>query len=327
MSNELTINENQDTFTQRQVAALTQIGVQDATPADLAVFLHQCQRTGLDPFARQIYMIGRRQKDAHGNYITKQTIQTGIDGFRLIARRVADQRHERLEETDTLWCGEDGEWHDVWLKKVPPTAAKATIIRGDSKFSAVALFDEYCPTRFDRASGQQVPTGVWGSKPALMIAKCAEALALRKAFPQDLSGLYTADETNMDDVQAEVVEEEATARKSYGSRARQMQPDKAPCTRDQAERIFAVLRDSGIASNEEAEQVLFSLTGAHGLTDPKHISRLDADNLLADVDFLKKKTMEALAAIRHPQQREPAPETVEATVTDETPTADTKEGK
>ena len=177
MSNELTLTDTQDTFTQRQLAALTQIGVQDATPADLAVFLHQCRRTGLDPFAKQIYMIARRSKDSRGNYVMKQTIQTGIDGFRLIARRVADRNHEKLEEQDVLWCGDDGEWHDVWLKKVPPTAAKATIIRGDSKFSAVALFSEYCPTRLDRGSGQQVPTGVWGTKPALMIAKCAEALA------------------------------------------------------------------------------------------------------------------------------------------------------
>lgn len=98
MSNELTIQDNQDVFTQRQLAALAQIGVQGATPADLAVFLHQCQRTGLDPFNRQIYMINRRQKDQNGSYVLKQTIQVGIDGFRTIARRAADRNHELFSE-------------------------------------------------------------------------------------------------------------------------------------------------------------------------------------------------------------------------------------
>ena len=100
MSSDLTITDKQDGFTDNQIAALQQMGVQDASQGDLAVFFHEVQRTGLDPFARQIYMIGRRTK-VDGQWVTKYTIQTGIDGFRLIARRAADRTHEDFGEPVT----------------------------------------------------------------------------------------------------------------------------------------------------------------------------------------------------------------------------------
>ncbi|WIV32190.1 phage recombination protein Bet [Paenarthrobacter sp. R1] len=183
-STALTIQDGQSEFTQPQVAVLRHLGVENATREDLAVFFHQAVRTGLDPFARQIYMIGRWTKQG-----VKQTIQTGIDGYRLIARRAADRRNEQFGYEDTLWCGEDGQWRDVWLSKSAPAAAKVTVLRGGERFSAVALFSEYAGTNKDGSYTQ-----MWSSKGAIMIAKCAEALALRKAFPQDLSGIYTAEE-------------------------------------------------------------------------------------------------------------------------------------
>ncbi|MBM4716198.1 phage recombination protein Bet [Rhodococcus hoagii] len=176
----LAIASDQEGFTAKQVAALRQIGAEDATDGDLQVFFHQCQRTGLDPFARQIYLIGRKSRGQ-----VKYTIQTGIDGFRLIASRTGQL--DGYE--DTLWCGEDGKWTDVWLKRTPPAAAKVTVIRNGARYPAVALFTEYAGTNYNGELTQ-----MWASKGALMLAKCAEALALRKAFPQDLSGLYTSDE-------------------------------------------------------------------------------------------------------------------------------------
>ncbi|MCX8648715.1 phage recombination protein Bet, partial [Bifidobacterium sp. B4107] len=194
MSSDLTITDKQDGFTANQVAALQQMGVQNASQGDLAVFFHQVQRTGLDPFARQIYMIGRNQKTPNG-WETKYTIQTGIDGFRLIARRAAERSHEAFGEPETLWCGEDGVWREVWLGSKPPKGAKVVVQRGGGSFTGVATLSEYAGRKKDGSL-----TSMWASKPALMLAKCAEALALRKAFPQDLSGLYTEDEMH-DDVQ------------------------------------------------------------------------------------------------------------------------------
>lgn len=177
----LAIQAGQQEFSPAQVATLTQLGVKDATREDLAIFFHQATRTGLDPFAKQIYMIGRWSREG-----TKQTIQTGIDGYRLIARRAADRARETLEYEDTLWCGEDGQWRDVWLSSTPPAAAKTVVIRNGGRYPAIATWTEYVQTTRDGS-----PNTMWSKMGANQLAKCSEALALRKAFPQDLSGIYT----------------------------------------------------------------------------------------------------------------------------------------
>jgi phage recombination protein Bet len=181
---ELSIEPGQTSFNEKQIAALRMMGVTDATPADLAVFFHQAARTGLDPFAKQLYLIGRWSRDG-----VKYTIQTGIDGFRLVARRAADARHEDLSYDDTQWCGPDGKWQDVWLSDEYPSGAKVVVHRGSGRFPAVALWKEYAQTGRDGK-----PASMWQKMGVNQLAKCAEALALRKAFPQDLSGLYTTDE-------------------------------------------------------------------------------------------------------------------------------------
>ena len=142
-----------------------------ATDTELAFFLATAKRTGLDPFARQIYFIKR------GNV---GQIQVSIDGFRAIAERTGE-----LDGQDVAWCGADGAWRDVWLEKGAPAAARVIVYRKGCThgFPAVARSDEY------NAGGP-----MWQRMPATMIAKCAESLALRKAFPAQLSGIYTSDE-------------------------------------------------------------------------------------------------------------------------------------
>lgn len=189
MTTTLAITNEQKFWTDAQLSALKSLGLTNATQGDLAFFFHQAQRTGLDPFARQIYMIERG-----GRY----GIQTSIDGLRIVAQRSG----KYAGQTAPYWCGEDGEWKDVWLGKTPPFAAKVGVYReGFAEPTwAVARLDSYCPMNRDGK-----PMGLWQKMPDVMLAKCAEALALRKAFPNDLSGIYTDDE--MSQAEATVVEE------------------------------------------------------------------------------------------------------------------------
>ena len=178
MANEIQLHGN---MTSAQVELIKRTIAVGATNDELAMFLHQCERTGLDPFARQIYCIKRQGK---------ATTQISIDGARLVAERSG--KYEGQE--GPFWCDDDGAWHDVWLSKGTPRAAKVLVYKTGARVPTpgVAHWSEYAVES----------NPIWKRMPALMLAKCAEMLALRKAFPMELSGLYTAEEMS----QAEVVD-------------------------------------------------------------------------------------------------------------------------
>jgi phage recombination protein Bet len=179
-------------FTPAQVALIKRQIAPGASDDELKMFIADCQRSRLDPFARQIYSIERKEKfyDKASNqwrWRTKRVTQYSIDGFRLIAERTGEYAGQLGPE----WCGDDGIWHDVWIADKPPAAARVAALRKDFEkpMWTPAAFHEYCP-RNDKGE----PTGQWAKMPSVMIAKCAEALALRRAFPNELSGHYTGDE-------------------------------------------------------------------------------------------------------------------------------------
>lgn len=171
----------------------------DLSDGEMALFAEVCQRVSLDPFARQIYAVKRWNNQLKRKVMT---VQTSIDGFRLVAQRTGEYAGQR----GPYWCGPDGEWlvdkdgkPRPWLADKPPAAATVgTLRRGFAEpLFSVARFNAYAQRTRDGGltSMWDYPSGMGD----LMIGKCAEALSLRRAFPQELSGLYTAEEMGQAD--------------------------------------------------------------------------------------------------------------------------------
>jgi phage recombination protein Bet len=165
----------------RQAICPTPANKQPAPDSIIRLILHRCAQLGADPFAKMIYAVERK-----GQW----TLQCSIDLF----RATAETGQGYAGQEGPYWCGDDGIWKDVWLDKKAPRAAKVGVLRSSftQPLYSVALFDAY-------AQSPNESWSLWHKMPSLMIAKCAEALAIRRAFPAKLSGIYTADEMNQAD--------------------------------------------------------------------------------------------------------------------------------
>lgn len=195
MTTELAIRPDQTGFDETQQAALQALGIDKAPKGDQQLFLHVAQRSGLDPWAKQIYLIPRWDGKENKQ---KWTIQTSIDGLRVIRDRIGT-----FQGLTTEWCGPDGVWKDVWLSDKAPAAARVSVyVKGfQVPVRGIALWREYVQT----TKGGTV-TAMWDTKRSVMIAKCAEAIAYRQAFPQDFSGLYVQEEMPQGDQSAALVQ-------------------------------------------------------------------------------------------------------------------------
>lgn len=169
-----------------QLALVKQTVAQGATDAELKLYLYDCARQGVHPLDRLLHFTKRG-----GKY----TPVTSID---LMRTRAADT-DEYAGSDDAVFTFEDD-------TPMPPASARVTVwrfVQGQRcAFTATARWMEYCP-----ASGQD---HMWRKMPHTMLAKCAEALALRKGFPRQLAGLYAKEE--MDQAGPEVSQMPTPAR-------------------------------------------------------------------------------------------------------------------
>lgn len=190
----LAIKPGQTTWDKFQEAALSQIGLKDAPNADRAVFLHQCQRTGLDPFAKQIMMIPRKEWDAAAKQERiKWTIQTGIEGWRVIRDRAEKREGLRGILSRFTYYDHDDNERKVWTRADAPAVAEVTytVVEATGRevpYTSQLRFDEYIQVNKDGK-----PMAQWAVKPVHMLEKCTEADVYRRAFPQDYSGIELSD--------------------------------------------------------------------------------------------------------------------------------------
>jgi len=176
-------------FSLEQAKLIKTAIAKDATDEEFSLFLYTAQRTGLDPLTKQIHLVRRKVKQSDGSFKTIMSVQTGIDGYRTIAERTGQL------------AGIDDAVYDT-EEASSPNKATVTVYKMINNqrcpFTATARWKEYYPG--------ETHGFMWSKMPYLMLAKCAEALALRKAFPNDLSGIYTNEEMHQADDDSKVYE-------------------------------------------------------------------------------------------------------------------------
>lgn len=166
------------TFTDEQRQMIRDTYANGASDAEFAVLMEIAKARRLNPLLRQIHFVKR--------WTPKGDVwspQVSIDGLRAIAQRTG------------LYDGQD----EPRFEEAPDGSlrlCKVAVYRKDWQRPAVgvAYWTEYVQTTRDKQTGKKRPTEMWERMPHVMLSKVAEAIALRKAFPEDMAGLYTGDE-------------------------------------------------------------------------------------------------------------------------------------
>lgn len=171
-------NYNLDLDKSETQAVLINTVAKGASKAEFMMFLEMCKTSGLNPFKKEIWFI---------KTYTGVQMMTGLNGFYEIAN--SNPMYDGIEVIESevkLEILVDGK------KKEVPEYMEARVWRKDRKFPDVARakWVEFAKPLIS----EKGKVTIWGTIPSIMLSKCAESMALRKAFPQKLNGLYTEEE-------------------------------------------------------------------------------------------------------------------------------------
>jgi len=211
-------------FSDSERRILKEVLCPGANDSQLDLFAKICASKNLDPFGGQIHMVLRNSKNPDGTYSMKPAFQTGIDGFRTIAIRSKDRQYVSSEEASfgptikikiKIW--ENRVQVDKELE-VPEWARVGVAFKmtGDS-----GIHHQYATVRWSERYFGNSP--MYERMPFGMLEKCAEALALRKAFPDNTAGLHV--DAEVISMESEPVAELTAAREDLANNLLEM--DKA----------------------------------------------------------------------------------------------------
>lgn len=169
---------------------------ENVTEQELMMFMSLCKYQGLNPFTRDAYLIKYGTQAA--------TIVVGKGALEKRAARcssymgfeagiiVRTENGEIERRTGTFYLPEEtlvGGWAKVYVDGFTQPVETAVSMQ------------EYLGRKRDGSVNSQ-----WATKPATMIRKVAKAQALREAFPEDMAGMYVAEEVGIDGLEEQVIE-------------------------------------------------------------------------------------------------------------------------